>query len=175
MVKTAVKQRLFGFGRKLVAFLRSHKKLSALSLVALLLAGLILYEITAAKPRVALQGRPDCGSTVQSASRILERHASDPMEVTKAYQTLQKNKEACKSKKRLIIFNADSAEYKREQLQYYHDKAISGYMLGHLDQAKKDAITGLKIDSQLSDADKKKLPSHNKMVSELQNVRDGVY
>jgi hypothetical protein len=90
-----------------------------------------------------------------------------------AYKAAKTYEDDC-SQNKVLGVNRDDTETKLSQIQYYHDKSTSAYMLGHKEEAKKDAEKGLAIDAQLTERDRK-LKDHAQLIKDLNSVKNGRY
>lgn len=93
--------------------------------------------------------------------------------LNEAYQTAKKFEDDC-SQNKVLGVNKDDTNTKLSQIQYYHDKSTSAYMLGNKDEAKEDAKKGLAIDAQLTERDRK-LKDHDQIIKEMKSVVAGRY
>lgn len=108
-------------------------------------------------------------SELSAESKKTSSQMTSSEDVQNVYQNLEENSDACDGYKK-----SNPEQAKLDKLQFYHDKAVSGYMLGKYDESKVDADVGLKINTELSETSKK-IENHEQLVKDLERIRDGNY
>lgn len=149
------------------------KKRVLLSILIFILVTVILsliyISIGHKKDKNTVSCRELSSETEESIKKIGRKE-----DVDKAYQKLETNKRSCAEKNNLLGVGTQNTGEKLDQLQFYHQKATTGYMLGKREESKKDAEKGLEINKELGDS-AKKLNNHDQVIKELEYVRDGTY
>jgi predicted small secreted protein len=145
------------------------KRLLAAALAALLVIIFTVYIVV----NKNTGSTADCTNLVSQSNNAINK-AGSQFDVNNAYKKLKNEANQCASNGGVLGIGSSGAS-KLQQLQFYHDKATTGYMLGKVDEAKKDAQSGLDIASKISKSDQKKLKDYDQIVKDLQYLKAGTY
>lgn len=131
-------------------------------LIITLLATTITITVTSVI--VVKISQSSCENVAAQAHKSIT-FAGGPQDIESAYEKLGPHSHVC---------SKNNTADKLQQLQLYHDRAVSAYMLGHTDEAKKNAEAGLAIAQQLPTKEGS-LKSNAELIKELGYIKEGTY